>query len=165
MSLPIDKNHAAAKVNKDTKKNSCFANLRILIVDDHPDITDSLAMLIRHWGIRVQVANHGKSALAILGEFNPHIILLDIGMPEMDGYEVAKKIRQNRQYDSIKLVALTGWNQKKDRIKSKNYGFNEHIAKPIDMDDLHELFNRLMDSTDCYTLSSKMTVTGDRKQN
>jgi CheY-like chemotaxis protein len=125
------------------EENFSLANLRVLIVDDNFDITNSLAMLLNSWEIKVHVANNGKSALAVLDEFIPHVVLLDIGMSDMDGYEVAEKIRQNPQHASIKLVALTGWSQEKDRLKSRASGFNEHLAKPVDINVLKKLLSKL----------------------
>ncbi len=106
---------------------------RILIVDDNEDVTTSLAMLIKSYRFTVQAVNSGKAALAILEEFMPHIILLDIGMPEMNGYEVAERIRQNLNYAHIKLFALTGWGQDRDRAKSLACGFDAHLIKPMDL--------------------------------
>lgn len=125
------------------EENFSLTNLRVLIVDDNLDITNSLAMLLNSWEVKTHVVNNGKSALAALDEFIPHIILLDIGMPDMDGYEVAEKIRQNPQYAPIQLVALTGWSQEKDRLKSRASGFNEHLAKPVDINVLKKLLSKL----------------------
>lgn len=145
ISLPLEeKKRDKTNQNQLIKNKPSFANLRVLIVDDHPDIVDSLGLLLRHWGINVQEASEGESALALLDDFNPHIVFLDIGMPGMDGYEVAKKIRQNAQYTAIQLVALTGWSQEKDRSRSKSCGFNEHLAKPVDINDLFNLFHKLI---------------------
>lgn len=148
VSLPIEEENRKIYEKKkliEDKKNSSPANLRVLIVDDNSDITDSFAMLLSIWEIKVFAVNDGKSALASLAEFNPHIILLDIGMPDMDGYEVAEVIRRNPQYDAIKLVALTGWNQEKDLAKSRASGFNEHLAKPVDINVLKELLYKLVE--------------------
>ncbi|QEY51328.1 response regulator [Legionella longbeachae] len=145
MSLQFDrKNRNSTEENIVLSKNTSFAELRILIVDDNPDIIDSLSMLLRCWDVKVQAFNNGTSALTALDEFYPHIVLLDIGIPDIDGCNVAEKIRQNLQYASIKLVALTGWNQETDRVKSKASGFNEHLAKPIDISDLCKLLNKLI---------------------
>lgn len=142
VSLPFVEKNSNETKKIESQIDLSFANLCIFIVDDYPDIRDSLAILLRCWGINVQAFSNGKSALAALDAFNPQIIFLDIGMPEMDGYKVAEKIRQNSLYSSIKLVALTGWNQENDRIKSKTSGFNEHLGKPVDINDLRELLNK-----------------------
>ncbi len=142
--LPLlEQKNNIVKENKMRPLKPSFANLRVLIVDDNPDIIDSFTILLKYWNINVQAASNGPSALTCLKEFNPHAIFLDIGMPDMNGYEVAKKIRQNPQYDAIKLIALTGWNEEKDRIRSNASGFNEHLAKPIDINTLYEVFNNL----------------------
>lgn len=144
LSIPFIEKKSSETIKNRLKINPSFANLRILIVDDNPDISDSLAKLLRYWKISVQAFSNGQSALEALDVFNPHIIFLDIGMPEMNGYKVAEKIRQNSRYASIKLVALTGWNQETDRIKSKASGFNEHLGKPVHVNDLCDLLNKLV---------------------
>lgn len=112
---------------------------RILIVDDNIDNTDSLAMLLNCWDLDIRAVNSGVAALEILDSFKPHTILLDIGMPTMNGHEVAKRIRQQPKYDHIKLIALTGWGQDTDREESKASGFDEHLTKPVNITLLSEL--------------------------
>lgn len=145
--LPIDEKYKKVVEKNDIvvpAKKSYFSNVRILIVDDNYDITNSLSILLTSWKMNVQTVNNGNGVLEIIGEFNPHLILLDIGLPDMDGYEVAEKIRQNPKYADIKLVALTGWGQEKDRAKARANGFNEHLTKPVDIDVLRRLFNEFV---------------------
>lgn len=140
VSLPlVRKKEEETEEHKVLHKHLSYATLRILIVDDNPDVLDSLTMILQLWEINVRSADNGRSALEILDDFNPNIILLDIGMPDMNGYEIAKKIRQNSKYDAFKLVAITGWSQEKDRIKSKASGFDEHLTKPLDINELDKL--------------------------
>ena len=115
---------------------------RVLVVDDNVAITSSLAIVLKCWNIQVHTVNSGETALAAIDSVQPHIILLDIGMPEMDGYEVARHIRQKPQYNHIKLIALTGWGQDTDRSQSKASGFDEHLTKPVEINRLIELLKK-----------------------
>jgi signal transduction histidine kinase/CheY-like chemotaxis protein len=112
---------------------------RILIVDDSRDGGESLAMLLRVLGAEVALAHTGRSALDCVDTFRPDVVLLDIGMPGMDGYEVARRIRANPKNRRMSLIALTGWGQDEDRQRSTAAGFNHHLVKPADMDQLRQL--------------------------
>jgi CheY-like chemotaxis protein len=113
---------------------------RILVVDDNVDAANSLARLLtRAYGQEVRVAHDGPGALAAAGEFHPEVILLDIGMPGMDGYEVARRFRRRPETDRTLLVALTGWGQASDRQRSREAGFDHHLVKPVDPQDLRRL--------------------------
>jgi signal transduction histidine kinase len=105
--------------------------LRVLLVDDNRDAADSLAMLLRMAGAQVQVAHDGPSALDALGPHRPHVALLDIGMPGMNGYELATQIRKRPEGRRTTLVALTGWGQEDDRRRSRAAGFEHHLVKPV----------------------------------
>lgn len=113
--------------------------LRILVVDDNHDAAEILAMLLASTGINVQVANSGPAALAAIPNYLPNVILMDIGMPGMDGHEVARRIREQPQFNNIKLVALTGWGQEEDRRLSRASGFDYHLTKPVDFKVLEDL--------------------------
>jgi PAS domain S-box-containing protein len=112
---------------------------RILVVDDNVDSAESLGMLLRLAGQEVQVAYNGQSALALAGTFRPHVVLMDIGMPGMDGYETARRLRQQPGLEKTMLVALTGWGQEEDRRRSLEAGFDRHLVKPIEPEQLTEL--------------------------
>jgi signal transduction histidine kinase/CheY-like chemotaxis protein len=112
---------------------------RILIVDDSRDGGETLAMLLRVLGTEVALAHSGRSALECVDTFKPDVVLLDIGMPGMDGYEVARRIRANPANRHISLIALTGWGQDEDRRRSTAAGFNHHLVKPADIDQLRQL--------------------------
>jgi signal transduction histidine kinase len=112
---------------------------RVLVVDDNKDAAASLAMLLRYLGTDVQVANDGRSALSIIASDRPDVVLLDIGMPDLDGLEVARQIRSNSDYDDIVLIALTGWGQPEDRNRTQEAGFNHHLVKPADITALQSL--------------------------
>jgi len=112
---------------------------RILVVDDNHDAADSLGALLEIIGARVIVAHDGPTALELVEAHQPDIVFLDIGMPQMDGYEVARRIRQLPQAADTILVALTGWGQEKDRLQSEAAGFDRHLVKPADLDALRAL--------------------------
>jgi nitrogen-specific signal transduction histidine kinase len=112
---------------------------RVLIADDNKDAADSLAMLLELEGHEVRVAHGGHAALALAQAFRPEIALLDIGMPELSGYEVATALRTEPWGRTMQLIALTGWGQESDRHLSKAAGFDWHLTKPIDMDHLYAL--------------------------
>ena len=110
--------------------------LRILLADDNRDAGESLEMLLAIEGHEVRVAYDGASALAKLAEFDPDIALLDIGMPTMNGYELATEIRKQPWGQRIQLVAVTGWGQAGDRQRALDAGFNAHFVKPVDFTEL-----------------------------
>jgi CheY-like chemotaxis protein len=115
---------------------------RVLIVDDNVDAADSLAMLLRFSGHDVRVAYDGPTALLFAQAFAPQLVLLDIGMPQMDGYEVARRLRAEPAFEQTALVALTGWGQEDDRRRAQGAGFNFHLVKPVEP----EMLQRLLDS-------------------
>jgi PAS domain S-box-containing protein len=103
---------------------------RLLVVDDNEDAANSLAILLRLKGHKVEVAHHGPAALEIAQNYRPDMIFLDIGMPGMDGYEVARRLRQHPVLKDVVLAALTGWGQEEDRRRSAEAGFDHHLVKP-----------------------------------
>ena len=109
---------------------------RILIADDNHDAADSLAMLLRMEGHDVNVAYDGQQAIASIESFRPEIAVLDIGMPEMDGYEVARRVRNGPDGATIALIAVTGWGQALDKTRASAAGFNHHFTKPVELEDL-----------------------------
>ncbi|WP_161968028.1 response regulator [Fimbriiglobus ruber] len=105
---------------------------RLLVVDDNQDAADSLAMLLRLHGHEVRVAHSGQAALEATKAFNPGLIFLDIGMPGMDGFEVARRVRKTPGLEDVVLAALTGWGQQVDRRRTAEAGFDHHLVKPPD---------------------------------
>jgi PAS domain S-box-containing protein len=105
---------------------------RVLVVDDSTDSAESLARLLRRWGHEVHLAHDGPSALAAARSTAPEIVLLDIGLPGMDGYEVARQLRQDPERNGSVLVAVTGYGQAADRQQTRNAGFDQHLTKPVD---------------------------------
>ena len=108
----------------------------VLIVDDNADAADSLASLIGMLGAPVKVAYGGAEALRVVGDIRPSIGILDIGMPGMDGCELARRLRAVPETAGMFLIALTGWGQDSDRVKVSAAGFNSHLLKPVDLNDL-----------------------------
>jgi signal transduction histidine kinase/ActR/RegA family two-component response regulator len=111
---------------------------RVLVVDDNRDAADTLAALLRTLGATVAVAYSGRAALEAVATFAPDTVLLDIGMPDMDGYETSRRIRAQHANDML-LVALTGWGQDEDLRQSSAAGFDYHLVKPPDIDRLREI--------------------------
>ncbi len=112
---------------------------RVMIVDDNRDAAEMLGALLEALGAIVQVVYSGRAALDMLDHFDPDAVLLDIGMPEMDGYEVARRLRAQPDRADTVLIALTGWGQDQDQENAKAAGFNHHLVKPPDIDRLREL--------------------------
>ncbi len=102
-----------------------------------------LARLLSLWGHEVRVAHDGESALAAAVAAVPDVILLDLGMPGMDGYEVAGRIRQYPALRNVVLVALTGWGQEEDRHRTQHAGFDYHLIKPVDLDQLEAILRQV----------------------
>jgi CheY-like chemotaxis protein len=113
---------------------------RVLVVDDNVDAAVSLARVLeRHEGQEVRVAHDGPSALEAAEAFRPEVVLLDIGLPGMDGHEVARRLRGRPEFERALIVALTGWGQESDRRRSGEAGFDHHLVKPVDPDELRGL--------------------------
>jgi CheY-like chemotaxis protein len=108
------------------------ARRRILVVDDYPNAAESLARWLRRLNHEVEVAFDGLEGIEAAEKFRPEIILLDIGMPHLNGYEAAERIRQQPWSKRMVLIALTGWGQEADRERSREAGFDLHLVKPVD---------------------------------
>jgi CheY-like chemotaxis protein len=116
---------------------------RILVVDDNQDSATSLAMLLKLAGNETHTAYDGLEAVEAVAAFRPDVVLLDIGLPKLNGYEVALKVRQQPWGKNVVLVAVTGWGQEEDRQKSRRAGFEAHLVKPVDYAALMELLASL----------------------
>jgi PAS domain S-box-containing protein len=116
-----------------------FAGQRVLVVDDNRDAADTLGLLLEADGAEVRVVYDGRAALAMAESFLPGSVLLDIGMPGMDGYEVARRLRQDERFASLRIIALTGWGQDADRRQTRNRGFSHHLTKPVSLEELHKI--------------------------
>jgi signal transduction histidine kinase/CheY-like chemotaxis protein len=117
-----------------------FPKRRILIVDDNKDAAETLGELLTALGATVSVAHSGRAALDALDVFEPDSVVLDIGMPGMDGYQVAQRIRASARHQDVLIIALTGWGQDQDHRRSEAAGIDHHVVKPPDIDKLRQLF-------------------------
>lgn len=120
----------------DGEESPRFPPRRLMIVDDNPDVAAALALLLTELGGTVLTKHSGREALEALDEFQPDAMLLDIGMPGMDGYEVARRVRASSDHASLVLIALTGWGAEADRERTREAGFDHHLVKPVDLDQL-----------------------------
>jgi CheY-like chemotaxis protein len=112
---------------------------RVLVVDDNVDAAESLAVILRIDGHEVRTTHDGMRAIEMADEFRPHVVLLDLGMPKLNGYEVARRVRGEAWGRDVFLVACTGWGQPEDRRRSKAAGFDHHIVKPVSPEAVLEL--------------------------
>jgi len=129
--------------------------MRVLVVDDNPDAGDSLAMILEVLGAEVRVVRSGAEAFDVFGSFQPSVVLLDIGMPGMNGYDVARALRTRFPEHGATLVALTGWGQEDDRQRARDAGFDHHLVKPADLDVLQHLLHSI---EDCVRIPGSVTA-------
>jgi len=106
--------------------------LRVLVVDDNTDVAETIAVLLSHWGHDVKSAADGPTAVEIAAAQHPDVVLLDIGLPGMSGYEVAEQIRANPALSDTVLVAMTGYGQAEDKKRSRQAGITHHLVKPVE---------------------------------
>jgi CheY-like chemotaxis protein len=135
--------HRKDRANASSRPALARKSLRILAVDDNTDAADTFAELLPLWGHQVQVAYTGPEALARAREYRPDLVLLDIGLPGMDGYTVARQIRKDPSLASIRLVAVTGFGQDADRRQAQDAGFDDYLTKPVDPDELRRLLESM----------------------
>jgi CheY-like chemotaxis protein len=115
---------------------------RILVVDDNTDASSTLAMLLKLTGNEVETAHDGLAAIAAAERFRPDVMLLDIGLPKLNGYDACRRIREQPWGQDILLIAATGWGQEDDRRQSTEAGFDHHLVKPVDF----EMLTKLLES-------------------
>jgi len=137
--LPLAAEATAASLTGIDPERATSARRRILVADDNRDAAESLAMLLDMAGHDVRVAHLGRTALSMAQLFRPDIALLDIGMPDLSGYEVAESLRREPWAARIQIIALTGWGQESDRRRALEAGFDHHLIKPVDPDQLTQL--------------------------
>jgi CheY-like chemotaxis protein len=133
-----DVNASTATAVKTTPKR-----FRILVVDDNHDSALSLAMMLSIMGHETRTAHDGESAVSTAESFLPDVVLLDIGLPLLNGYEVAQRIREQSWGASMFLIAVTGWGQEEDRQRSSEVGLNVHMVKPVEPAALEKLLAEL----------------------
>jgi PAS domain S-box-containing protein len=140
VTLPVARSpQAQLPADSAETKKSAARSLRVLVVDDNVDMTDTLAMLVNGLGHDVRKAYDGSDSLEAALNYQPHIMFLDIGLPGLDGYKLAKRIREQRALRDVVLVALTGYGQESDRQRSLGAGFNHHLTKPLDFKKLEQI--------------------------
>ena len=125
--------------------------LKVLVVDDNHDAAESLSMLLQLKGHEVRMAYDGENAVQLAADFRPHTVLLDLGMPKMNGYDACRRIRDHEWGAQMTLIAVTGWGQEEDRRKSTDAGFDGHLVKPVDPEALDELSTQLQSSVRALT--------------
>ncbi|UOD28476.1 PAS domain S-box protein [Massilia violaceinigra] len=144
--LPLAPDVAAQSPGAATPPASAAGGLRVLVVDDNVDAADMLSELMDIIGHASRVANDGPRALVLAEQFRPEVVFLDIGMPGMNGYEVARALRGMPQLEPLALVALTGWGDDKDRARSKEAGFDHHLIKPANLEAVERLLTDLVET-------------------
>jgi CheY-like chemotaxis protein len=117
--------------------------LKVLVVDDNCDAANTLSMLLEMVGYEVRTAFDGIEALAEAGRFFPNVVLLDLGMPRMDGLEACRRLREQPWGAKMAVIALTGWGSESDRRRTTKAGFNQHLVKPVEPDAILGLLNGL----------------------
>jgi signal transduction histidine kinase/ActR/RegA family two-component response regulator len=145
--LPLAERQQSAKTDaaSDRLENRISTRGRVLVVDDNRDAADALAALLRRLGSEVETANNGPAALEAIQSFRPSVVLLDLGMPGMSGYEVAQRARGLPGGQELILVAVTGWGQEDDRRRTREAGFNHHFVKPVEIGILQDLIAEIQD--------------------
>jgi CheY-like chemotaxis protein len=116
---------------------------RVVVIDDDQDVADSLVMFLETFGVEVRVAYSGEAGLEAVREFKPRLVFLDIGMPRMDGYETARRLRALPEGRDVRLVALTGWGQEQISARAKEAGFDRQLTKPAGLEALQDLLESL----------------------
>jgi len=129
-------------VGRKNKPRSLQKN--VLVVDDVPDVTEMIALFLKHAGFQVATADSASTALQLAGERDFDLIISDIGMPGMNGYELAGTLRRLAEYQSIPIIAVTGYSEYDDRGRALQAGFSAHLTKPIDPSQLLDLMNELL---------------------
>jgi CheY-like chemotaxis protein len=140
--LPLLHETAAAKTPSPCHSDAAVTPRRILLVDDNADAADSLAMLLRLHGHEVQTAYDGETALRVAAEFRPEFALLDLGMPRMDGFELARRLRMQDGGARVTIVAVTGWGHDAERQHTRAAGFDYHLTKPVEFKALADILEQ-----------------------
>jgi PAS domain S-box-containing protein len=143
--LPIMRHRRHVPAESDAPASAVPAQARrVLVVDDNQDAASTVAMLLESRGHEVKTAHDGEQALRVASDFKPDVVLLDIGLPKMNGYDVCRRLREQSWSEGLIVVALTGWGQTEDRRKSEVAGFDEHLVKPVDPEVLMRLLDQPM---------------------
>jgi signal transduction histidine kinase/ActR/RegA family two-component response regulator len=140
---PVPAPGAQATVPSASNASDATPDYRVLVVDDNADAATSLAMVLRTRGMALRIAHDGNEALEQTDAFMPQVVLLDIGMPGLDGYEVARRLRDDPRHADVVLIAITGWSRLQDRKRGRAAGFDHHFRKPVDLPRLCALLEDL----------------------
>ncbi len=141
--LPLLPENSPQSADIAIKADQASRELRVLVVDDNEDTVLGFAMLLKANGHEARTAHNGIAAVQLADVFRPHVIMLDIGLPGLNGYEVARQIRQQPYGKDIMLIALTGYGQDSDREASTEAGFDHHLVKPARFDQLLQILNEV----------------------
>jgi CheY-like chemotaxis protein len=144
--LSAERNSGTLLGTRQVATTPSTGRLRILIVDDNEDAANTLGRLLTLMGKDVRVVHDGPKAIAEAVRFQPRVVLLDLGMPGMDGIETARHIRARPAGRDVILVALTGWGQDQDRQRTEEAGFAAHFVKPVNLEQLESLLGKLTNS-------------------
>jgi len=140
--LPLAKGLSTAVQGSAVRRASKRGAKRVLIVDDNEDAAEMLALVLQQDGYTTAIAHDGPAAIDAAHALTPDIVILDIGLPGISGYEVAEQLRADRSLAQTALIALTGWGAPEDRRKALAAGFDVHLTKPVTAEDLHEALGR-----------------------
>ena len=141
--LPVVAKQAVVETVREQPEPGPTSHHRILVVDDNEDAARTLKTLLEWMGHTVALAHDGQAGVEAFHTFRPELILLDIGLPKLNGYEACRRIREDPASADVVILALTGWGQESDRRRSAEAGFDMHIVKPVDPDELESLLGRL----------------------
>jgi CheY-like chemotaxis protein len=141
--LPVVSEVTATKKPDGEDRGAAKSSLRILIVDDNKDLANILSLLLENMGNEIRIAYDGQDGVDLALEYKPDVVLLDIGLPTLNGYEACRLIREQSWGKSVVLIASTGWGQSEDRRRSQEAGFDHHMVKPIDLKDLEKILVEL----------------------
>ena len=141
--LPVVVEASIPQTDKRDEPAAPKSLLRILIVDDNQDGADSLGMMLKIMGNHTATAYDGQTGVEVAERFRPDVVLLDIGMPKLNGYEACQRIREQPWGKSVILIAVTGWGQEEDRRRSHEAGFDHHMVKPVNPTALMKLLGDL----------------------
>jgi len=141
VSLPLSSSVPAPATTETATEPALPTQCRVLVVDDNPDIVESLRLILTMLGAEVRVAHDGADAIRVFDEWTPTHVLMDLGMPGMDGYEAARRLRAKHADSAFRLIAMTGWGQEEDRQRTREAGFDEHLVKPVRLERLKEVLS------------------------
>jgi DNA-binding response OmpR family regulator len=141
----------------DAPSETSEERFRVLVVDDNPDAADSLTMLIRCWGYESRAVYDSQLALAAAADFNPHCFVLDIAMPGLDGYELARQVRHRPEHSRARLVALTAFSNETHQSRLRDAGFDYNLTKPADPGELERLMRMLAQTLKLVERTKELT--------